>query len=290
MKRIFLLLLLLFLPIGRVSAVDLSDQVEPIIINATVEFDSYDRQLIDFSSFNDNGYNGSSTLSKTIWVGGFPLVEGIAGDVDFSKVPKLMYGNVSAHLVSFDGNGSVQVSVVAKQVTTDLAPKNGIVASSTSVYGVFSAMMEPNQTSIGSFEFATAHDPVELSNGSEMWKESYTYLLEYTNSTINYGMFQVFLTANTNWTFSAKVELEIQTINNPVFFEMMEQRYFQFFPTSNLTSSILNSTASSSILISRSQLTEESSINNGTSFRLVGLFALPAIVFLRRKIQKAKLG
>lgn len=285
-KGMVVIVLLFLLPFGQVKAIDLSDRVEPITISEIVEFHPYDRQLIESNSFTDNGYNGSSTFARTIWIGGFPLVEGIADDVDFMKRPNLMYGNVSIRLISFDGNESVRVSMHAVQKTASLAPERGISWETTVWRTVFSEMMQPNQTMESSFEFTTANDRVQLPNGSEIWLESYNYLLEYTNSTINYGLFQVSMTSSSNWTYSAKVEVEIQTIHNPVFFKAMEDRYLQFNPTSSLTTSV-NPTQSSDQSVTTPTESSSVSSKDESSMGILGLLWIPVLPILRRKFKKS---
>ncbi|RMG41470.1 MAG: hypothetical protein D6732_02230 [Methanobacteriota archaeon] len=283
MKKGLILVLLIFFSLGKVNAVDLNDKVEPLTLSTLIDFHPYDRQAIDSNSFSDSGYNASSTLAKTIWIGGFPLVEGIADDVDFTKRPNLMYGNVSVRLISFDGNTSLQISVLAVQRTVSLVPEQGFTVSSTTWRGIFSEIMASNVTLTRAFEFPTANDVVQLSNGSEIWQESYNYLLKFTNSTINYGMFQVVLTSNNNWTYSARVEVEIQTVHNPVFFKIMEDRYMQFYPSTSLVSSVINSTQDS-VQISTSL--HSSSSRDESSYSLLGLLILPIIVMHRRKTKK----
>lgn len=240
-----------------VSAIDLSDEVVPITIEETIHFSAEDRDWNIFEYISDTGYNGSATVGKNFWIGGFPLVEGIAGDADFRKVPSLMHGTVSVQLLSYNGSAPVNVVVWGVEKTGMLVPENGILSSTTSKNTIFSKLMSTGMTLSSSFEFRTVQTAVQLDNGSWIFVESYNYILKLNSNLVNYGMFQVALISNDNWTYAADVQIRIETVHNPVFFEMMEDRYLSFFPNSNFTSSILSPSISSSGHSTSSQIPSE---------------------------------
>lgn len=197
-----------------------------------VKFHPSDRDLRPPLGLNpENGYNGSSTVEKAIWIGSFPLTEKL-NRVD-SGNGKRISGNFSLTLYAFNGVSPVQIILLWERVTKTMG------GGSSQLGQIASHTLRPNQSVSGDFSFLMSYSYATLENGSDAIIESYEYLTQIDTTAITYGMFKIMMVSNDNWSYSAEVAVRIESVHNPSFFELMKKRHWQLFETSEISSSTI---------------------------------------------------